>query len=282
LLTISFGKIFFRINHGIKFGTSNLAYEVQTRPAPHGGRLYEITFTPINTETQQPLTIAQLLNKFCLAPIKQEDLPEFLFNALSAVSLVSFRIGWGGKFSVRLPDYLEIAVRVKSLEIASEFLNIDNVAVRLRIDNPGRKETRNIYLQSGGVFHLAGIEHLASFTYGQNPVFAAAEGSKKKTGGTASIGSPVELAIRCTDTPLTLGSILRQFWPDAEVVPAPFNKVTNEVGLTQFRFSTGYSESHKKQVVQMVKIGVGVTKTEIEILGMLCSLCYRLVAPHST
>jgi hypothetical protein len=161
----------------------------------------------------------------------------------------------------RLPDYLELSIRVESFDIAGGFINIDNVTVRLRIDNIGSKETRNVYIQSGGVVHLVGIEHMASFTYGHHPALLLGSGDSKGKMG------PVNLAIHASDTPLTLGAILTHFWPDTQIFPDYFSGVVNEVGLREFSLNTAYSESNKGQVVEMMRIGLGVTSTEIKILG---------------
>ncbi len=110
-----------------------------------------------------------------------------------------------------------------------------------------------------------GVEHLASFTYGTHPALI------REAGGS---GSPVELAIHYTDTVLTLGDILGRFWPDTKVIPEFFSGVV-EVGLSEFSFKTGYSELLKEQVIQVVKIALGVTRSDIKILGEFT------LGPHS-
>ncbi len=253
-------RVFFRLNHEVRIGNSNLTYELETRPAQTGGHLLEFTFRPVMADTQEPLSLKELLDTFGLAPFTEADLPEFVSSTLLSVSITTFRLGWVGKLGVRLPNYIEVGIRVKRLSIAASLLDIDDVTLRLRIDNPTNNEKRNIYLQSGGVIHIAGVEHVARLKYGLHPVFAVAPKSKSAVG-------PVELAIRTTQTPLTLGKILGHFWPGVDIVPEPFSKVTDEVGMTEFVFKTGWSEESKKQVVKVVKLGLGVRKNQIEILG---------------
>jgi hypothetical protein len=253
-------RVFFRLNHAVRIGNSDLTYELQTRPARTGEHLLEFTFRPVAVDTQEPLSLKELLDTFGLAPLTEADLPEFVSSTLVSVSVTTFRLGWAGKLGVRLPDYIEVGIRVKHLSVAASLLDVDDVTLRLRIDNPTNNETRNIYLQSGGVVHIAGVEHVARLKYGVNPVFAPAPGSKSAVG-------PVELAIRTTQTPLTLGKVLGHFWPGVDIVPEPFRKVTDEVGMTEFVFKTGWSEASKKQVVKVVKLGLGVRKNQIEILG---------------
>jgi hypothetical protein len=227
----------------------------------------------VSLDTKTPLTVNELLATFGLSPA-QGDVPEFLTKALSSVSLTSFRLGWSDKLGVRLPDYLEIMIRVENLPVVGSFIDVDDVSIRLRIDNIGRNEPRNVYLQSGGVVHLVGVEHLASFTYGQHPALTAGSGGNQGGAG------PVDLAIHCTDTPLSLGAILGHFWPNTEILPEPFSEVIKEVGLSDFSLKMRYSESQKKQVVQTVKIGLAVTRSEIEILGMFCPglfYCFKVV-----
>jgi hypothetical protein len=258
-------RVFFRINHSIQIGNSDLAYELETREARHGERLFEFTFRPVTVDTQQPLTLMQLLTTFGLDALSEEDVPKFIIDALNGISLTCFRLGWAEALSVRLPDYLEIGVRVEKLSIASDLLNLDNIYIRLRIDNPLKKEKRNFYLQSGGVIRLVGVEALGRLTYGIHPLYAAVVPRDDSAFG------PVELSIGTTDTPLTLGKILDHFWHESNIIPEPFNKVTDEVGLTNFLFRTGYSEAQKKQVVKLVKLGLGITSTQIEIMGMSSS-----------
>ncbi len=253
-------RVYFRLNHAIRIGNSDLTYELETRPSRTGENLFEFTFRPVAVDTQEPLSLKELLDTFGLAPLTEADLPEFVCSTLVAVTVTTFRLGWAGKLGVRVPDYMEIGIRVKRLSVAASLLDVDDVILRLRIDNPTNSETRNIYLQSGGVVHIAGVEHVARLTYGVNPVFASAAGSKSSVG-------PTELAIRTTQTPLTLGKILGHFWPGVDIVPEPFRTVTDEVGMTEFVFRTGWSEESKKQVVKVVKLGLGVRRNQIEILG---------------
>lgn len=97
-------------------------------------------------------------------------------------SVTTFRLGWAGKLSVRLPDYIEVGIRVKRLTVATSLLNVDDVTLRLRIDNFANNETRNIYLQSGGVVHIAGMEHAARFKYSVYSVFTPVLWFKSKVG----------------------------------------------------------------------------------------------------
>jgi hypothetical protein len=265
-------RVFFRLNHAVRIGNADLTYELETRPAKTGQHLLEFTFRPVAADTpqQQPLSLKDLLDTFGLAPLTESDLPAFVSNTLTAVSVTAFRLGWAGKLDARLPDYLEVGVRVRKLSVAPaaaaavpSLLDVDDVTLRLRIDNPARSETRNVYLQSGGVVHIAGVEHVARLKYGVNPAFAAATGNRSKF---AKVG-PVELAIRTTRSPLTLGAVLGHFWPGVDIVPEPFEKVADEVGMTEFVFKTGWSEASKGQVVKVVKMGLGVRRNQIEILG---------------
>jgi len=78
----------------------------------------------------------------------------------------------------------------------------------------------------------------------------------------------VELSIGTTDTPLTLGNILNHFWPETHIIPEPLSKVTDEVGLTEFLFRTGHDGPEKGHIVKMVKLGLGITSTRVELMGM--------------
>ncbi|KAK4464619.1 hypothetical protein QBC42DRAFT_318159 [Cladorrhinum samala] len=253
-------RAFFRIIHSIQMGNSDLAYELGTREARHGERLLEFTFRPVTVDAHQPLTLMQLLATFGLDALREEDVPKFIMDALNGISLTCFRLGWAGELSLRLPDYIEIGVRVERLSIASDLLNLDNIHVRLRIDHPLKKEKRNVYLQSGGIFRLAGVEAQGRLNYGIHPLYAAVARRDD-----SAIG-PVELSIGATDSPLTLGKILNHFWPGNDFIPKPFSEITDEAGLTQFVLRMGYSEVQEKQVVKLVKLGLGITSTQVEIM----------------
>ena len=215
--------------------------------------------------TQEPLSVMGLLGSLGLAALSQEDIPDALWSALNSVSLVCFRFGWQDEVGLRVPDFLEAAIRIEGLDIAEGFLDLDDIFLRIRIDKPGNKELRNIYIRSGGSYHLAGVNHLITFTYGNHPLLAP---SAKDSGTTSSFG-PMDLAIRCSDTPLTLGKILDHFWPGTDLIPAPFNVVTETVGLSRFQITTGYNEAKKKQELQVMNIGLGVAQHDIEIMGII-------------
>lgn len=217
------------------------------------------------------MTVKQLLGTFGLDALSGTDVPQFVIDAISPISLTFFRLGWSGKLGIRLPDYLELGIRVENLSIANSLLEVEDVMVRLRIDNPSKKETRNFYLQSWGTFSLVNVEHVARLTYGEHPAMAWPKENDSLIG-------PVTLSVQCVDSPLTLGDILRHFWPNTEIIPEPFNKVTNEVGLREFLFETGYNSEKKKQVVELIKIGVGVTQSRITILGMKTILDRMIIA----
>jgi len=258
-------QFFFRLSHSIKWGATQLQYEFESRPLSSRSRLYEFTFRPVNDATKEPLSVMGLLSSFELVALSQEDVPDALWSALKSISLTCFRFGWRNEMGLRFPDFLEVAIRIKGLEIAEGLLELDDVFLRIRIDNPGNKALRNIYIRSGGAYQLAGVKHLITLTYGNNPFLAQ---SVRGSGNTSTVG-PMDLAIRCTDTPLTLGKILDHFWPGTDLIPAPFNVVTESVGLSRFQITTGYDEIKNKQELQVMSIGLGVAQHDIEIIGTI-------------
>ncbi len=87
-------QAFFRINYAIKMGRANLTYEIQTRPGPQGDRLLEFTVCPVIFDEEKPLTLNELLAAFDLTPAAHDlDLPDFVADAFSKISLTSFRLG---------------------------------------------------------------------------------------------------------------------------------------------------------------------------------------------
>jgi len=247
-------RAFFRLHHSLKMSRySELAYELETREARHGERLFELTFHPVTVDHQQPLTLMQLLESFDLHALSEEDVPSFVIAALNGISITCFRLGWAGDLGPRRPDYLEVGVRVEKLSIAgSDSLSLDSVYIRLRIDSPLRKEKRNVFLQSGGVIRLLGVEAVGRMSYGIHPLYAAAD-----SGGGNSAFGPVELSIGTTDTPLTLGNILNHFWPETHIIPE----------LAQRKMKTGSSAQFQDQAFKIdypKNSGLGVLD-EIEI-----------------
>jgi hypothetical protein len=251
LLTRS--QFFFRINHSFVFDEVNLAYEIQTRPNRRGGKIYEFTFTPEDTE-KKALTLTKLLETLSLSTISKDDLPSFVSQITDAVSLNCFRLGWYGKLG--MPDYIEIALQVDDLEIISDVLEIDAAMLRLRIDSPADSKKRNIYLQACGLTSVADTDMMISFTYGNDPIMQTGHG---QSGG-------VDLELHCLNTPLTLGGILGHYFPKTTFLPSPFDAVVKEVGLSSFKFQTA-NDTNGNVVVLLTQVELGIKSTKIDILG---------------